>query len=67
MSAGQAIGFGDAKRLSQRQPKYRKTIGHADAKMNAKRGGRHQPTIEIGLGDDALFGEQAAVIFHVPS
>ena len=35
-----------------------KAVGHADAQMNAERGGRHQPAIEAGGRNRSLFVEE---------
>ena len=46
--SGHAFGAVSPIGARQRQPEHRKAIGHADAQMDAKRGGRHQPAIEAG-------------------
>ncbi|MNM66228.1 hypothetical protein D3C81_777040 [compost metagenome] len=53
---------GDAQRLGQRQPEHRKTVGHADAQVDGQRGRWHQPTVETGLGDDPLLGQERRLV-----
>src|SRR6516162_10284656 len=53
-NVGACFRRGDAERARQRQPEHRKTVGHANAQMNAERGRRHQPAIEPGFGNDAF-------------
>src|SRR5262245_15238950 len=48
------FGSGQTDRARQWQPEHREPVGHADAKMDAKRRRRHQPAIEAGRCNDAF-------------
>src|SRR6185436_3970041 len=50
--------FGETERFGEGQPEDGESVGHADAKMNAQRGGWHQPPIEPGFRDSAFFGQE---------
>ena len=59
---------GQADRARQRQPEHGKSVGHADAQMNAKRRRWHQPAVESGLRDRVLAIENSrSVTRHCPS
>jgi hypothetical protein len=53
---GDALVEADGAR--QRNPEHAEAVGHSDAQVDAERGGRHQPAVEAGFGNDALPVEQ---------
>ena len=52
----------EADRVRQRQPEHAEAIGHADAKMNSERGGRHEPAVEARFCDDVLARKKTGLL-----
>jgi len=57
---GAGFGRRQPDRARQRQPEHAEAIGHADAKMDAQRRGRHQPAVETRLCNRVFTIENSA-------
>src|SRR5262245_42291822 len=55
-----ALSYTDG--AAARQPEHAEAVSDADAEMDGERGGRDEPAVIAGIGNDPLFVEQADAV-----